>query len=138
MKNQHFSATSNNKLCLFVGILKLYFFNSYLFWTEWGKNPCIGRARLDGSDQVTLVNSGIAWPNGITIDYEVRHRLFPSVLKGHCPAVGLNPAGPKSSNSEQRCCEFRTSALCTCHLSDADKMEALKGRAADVHFQIAF
>lgn len=47
----------------------------YLFWTEWGKNPCIGRSRLDGSDQVTLVNSGIMWPNGISIDYEVRlHR----------------------------------------------------------------
>ncbi|KAM9364417.1 LOW QUALITY PROTEIN: low-density lipoprotein receptor-related protein 1B-like [Pholidichthys leucotaenia] len=42
----------------------------YLFWTEWGQNPCIGRSRLDGSDQVTLVNSGIMWPNGISIDYE--------------------------------------------------------------------
>uniref|UniRef100_A0A8C2AJW7 Low density lipoprotein receptor-related protein 1Bb n=1 Tax=Cyprinus carpio TaxID=7962 RepID=A0A8C2AJW7_CYPCA len=41
----------------------------------WGKNPCIGRARLDGSDQVTLVSSGIAWPNGITIDYE-ENRLY--------------------------------------------------------------
>lgn len=44
----------------------------YLFWTEWGQNPCIGRSRLDGSDQVTLVNSGIMWPNGISIDYEVQ------------------------------------------------------------------
>ena len=43
----------------------------YLFWSEWGQNPCIGRSRLDGSDQVTLVNSGITWPNGISIDYEV-------------------------------------------------------------------
>ncbi|MED6290428.1 Low-density lipoprotein receptor- protein 1B, partial [Characodon lateralis] len=42
----------------------------YLFWTEWGQNPCIGRSRLDGSDQVTLVNSGIVWPNGISIDFE--------------------------------------------------------------------
>ncbi|XP_048876028.1 low-density lipoprotein receptor-related protein 1B-like isoform X1 [Brienomyrus brachyistius] len=42
----------------------------YMFWTEWGQTPCIGRARLDGSDQVMLVNSGIAWPNGISIDYE--------------------------------------------------------------------
>uniref|UniRef100_A0A4W5QCD1 EGF-like domain-containing protein n=1 Tax=Hucho hucho TaxID=62062 RepID=A0A4W5QCD1_9TELE len=42
----------------------------FLFWTEWGQSPCIGRARLDGSDQVILVNSGIAWPNGISIDYE--------------------------------------------------------------------
>lgn len=44
----------------------------FLFWTEWGQNPCIGRSRLDGSDQVTLVNSGIMWPNGISIDYEVK------------------------------------------------------------------
>ncbi|CAG10095.1 unnamed protein product [Tetraodon nigroviridis] len=42
----------------------------FLFWTEWGKIPCIGRSRLDGSDQVTLVNSGVMWPNGISIDYE--------------------------------------------------------------------
>uniref|UniRef100_A0A3B4E5T6 EGF-like domain-containing protein n=1 Tax=Pygocentrus nattereri TaxID=42514 RepID=A0A3B4E5T6_PYGNA len=41
----------------------------------WGKSPCIGRARLDGSDQVTLVSSGIAWPNGISIDYE-ENRLY--------------------------------------------------------------
>ena len=42
-----------------------------MFWTEWGQSPCIGRARLDGSDQEVLVNSGIAWPNGISVDYKV-------------------------------------------------------------------
>ncbi|XP_029103120.1 low-density lipoprotein receptor-related protein 1B-like isoform X3 [Scleropages formosus] len=42
----------------------------YMFWTEWGQTPGIGRARLDGSDKVALVNSGVAWPNGITIDFE--------------------------------------------------------------------
>lgn len=47
----------------------------YLFWTEWGQNPCIGRSRLDGSDQVTLVNSGIMWPNGISLDYEVERDI---------------------------------------------------------------
>lgn len=49
-----------------------FFWSRYLFWTEWGKIPCIGRSRLDGSDQVTLVNSGVMWPNGISIDYEVQ------------------------------------------------------------------
>ncbi|KAJ8247101.1 hypothetical protein GJAV_G00258730 [Gymnothorax javanicus] len=42
----------------------------YMFWTQWGQTSCIGRAHLDGSEQVVLVNSGIAWPNGISIDYE--------------------------------------------------------------------
>lgn len=62
----------------------------YMFWTEWGQTPCIGRARLDGSDQVMLVNSGIAWPNGISIDYEVsagiwslRISLFPLRCEPH-------------------------------------------------------
>ncbi|KAB1278729.1 Low-density lipoprotein receptor-related protein 1B [Camelus dromedarius] len=32
--------------------------------------PCIGKARLDGSEKVVLVSMGIAWPNGISIDYE--------------------------------------------------------------------
>ncbi|MGH0132653.1 UNVERIFIED_CONTAM: hypothetical protein FKN15_051430, partial [Acipenser sinensis] len=44
----------------------------YMFWTEWGQTPCIGRARLDGSEQVIFISSGIAWPNGISIDYEIR------------------------------------------------------------------
>lgn len=55
-----------------VQIINEVYLGRYLFWTEWGQNPCIGRSRLDGSDQVTLVSSGITWPNGISIDYEVQ------------------------------------------------------------------
>jgi hypothetical protein len=44
---------------------------SFLFWTEWGQMPCIGKSRLDGSEKVVLVSLGIAWPNGISIDYQV-------------------------------------------------------------------
>lgn len=54
---------------------------SYLFWTEWGQMPCIGKARLDGSEKVVLVSMGIAWPNGISIDYEVCWIYFHKYLK---------------------------------------------------------
>ena len=40
-----------------------------MFWTDWGKQPKIERAGLDGSLRVTLVNTSVAWPNGITIDF---------------------------------------------------------------------
>lgn len=40
-----------------------------MFWSDWGTQPKIERAGLDGSHRVTLVNSSIAWPNGITIDF---------------------------------------------------------------------
>ena len=51
--------------------LRLLVVDRFMFWTEWGQSPCIGRARLNGSDQEVLVNSGIAWPNGISVDYKV-------------------------------------------------------------------
>ena len=40
-----------------------------MFWTDWGKHPKIERAGLDGSLRVTLVNTSVAWPNGVTIDF---------------------------------------------------------------------
>jgi len=69
----------------------------YLFWTEWGQNPCIGRSRLDGSDQVTLVNSGIMWPNGISIDYEVHlhtdaEQHYDQTSPLHCTATEYCPS----------------------------------------------
>ena len=45
------------------------YFPRYMYWTDWGDHPKIERARLDGTQRVILVNSFIAWPNGITIDY---------------------------------------------------------------------
>lgn len=43
-----------------------------MFWTDWGENPKIERAGMNGDPEtrVMLVNQNIYWPNGITIDYE--------------------------------------------------------------------
>ena len=45
------------------------FFSSHMYWTDWGKHPKIERVGLDGSHRITLVNTSVAWPNGITIDF---------------------------------------------------------------------
>lgn len=50
--------------------------SSYLFWTEWGQAPCIGKARLDGSEKTVLVGTGAMWPNGISVDLEVNFPIF--------------------------------------------------------------
>ena len=42
--------------------------NSYIYWTDWGRNPKIERARLDGTERKTLVNNGIQFPNGLALD----------------------------------------------------------------------
>ncbi|XP_022087296.1 LOW QUALITY PROTEIN: low-density lipoprotein receptor-related protein 2-like [Acanthaster planci] len=44
----------------------------YMYWTDWGEAPMIGKAGLDGSQPTALVSSGLAWPNGLALDYEAR------------------------------------------------------------------
>ena len=41
-----------------------------MYWTDWGKVPKIERAHLDGFARVTLITSGLGWPNGIVCDEE--------------------------------------------------------------------
>ncbi|XP_072036251.1 uncharacterized protein [Amphiura filiformis] len=44
--------------------------SSRLFWTDWGTNPKIERANMDGSGRRTLINSDIIHPNGLAIDFQ--------------------------------------------------------------------
>lgn len=46
-----------------------------MYWTEWGKNPKIEAAEMDGSNQITLVNSSVGHPNGLVVDF-ARSRLY--------------------------------------------------------------
>uniref|UniRef100_A0A182QRH4 EGF-like domain-containing protein n=1 Tax=Anopheles farauti TaxID=69004 RepID=A0A182QRH4_9DIPT len=43
--------------------------NGTIFFSDWGKNAMIGRARMDGSDQTVVISNGIHWPNGLTLDW---------------------------------------------------------------------
>ncbi|KAL5291451.1 Vgr family protein [Megaselia abdita] len=42
--------------------------NGTMFWTDWGDKPHIGRASMDGNNQRNVIETGITWPNGLTID----------------------------------------------------------------------
>ena len=50
-----------------------------MLWTDWGSNPKIEKASMDGSNRIILVNSTImlaqtktkiVWPNGLCIDFD--------------------------------------------------------------------
>ncbi|KAI4873047.1 hypothetical protein NFI96_006125 [Prochilodus magdalenae] len=41
----------------------------YLFWADYGQNPKIERAFLDGSNRTVLVSSGIITPRGLALDH---------------------------------------------------------------------
>lgn len=40
-----------------------------MFWTDWGENPKIEQAFMDGSGRRTIVDSDLSQPNSVTVDY---------------------------------------------------------------------
>lgn len=40
-----------------------------MYWTDWGSVGRIERASMDGRNRQVLHNSGLIWPNALTIDY---------------------------------------------------------------------
>ena len=50
-------------------------FDRYLYWTDWGDEPRIERANLDGSDRIRIVDTDLGWPNGLVCDLTDR-KLF--------------------------------------------------------------
>ncbi|KAG5273414.1 hypothetical protein AALO_G00151070 [Alosa alosa] len=42
----------------------------YMYWTDWGEEPRIERAGMDGSSRKIIVEVNIYWPNGLTIDLD--------------------------------------------------------------------
>jgi len=51
-----------------------------LFYTDWGNNPVVMRAGMDGSQKQAVVSDDIVWPNGVTVDVVMR-RIFWSDAK---------------------------------------------------------
>ncbi|XP_022111824.1 prolow-density lipoprotein receptor-related protein 1-like [Acanthaster planci] len=43
--------------------------NGLIFWTDWGQEPYVGRASMDGTSAIRLVEDDLRWPNGLTVDY---------------------------------------------------------------------
>lgn len=51
-------------------------YRKYLFWSDWGNFPHIGRAGMDGSDFQFIVTGNLGWPNALTISFETNELFF--------------------------------------------------------------
>ncbi|XP_038072970.1 low-density lipoprotein receptor-related protein 2-like [Patiria miniata] len=45
----------------------------HIYWANWGDNPKIDRADLDGNNRTLLVEGDLLWLNGIAIDFEANY-----------------------------------------------------------------
>lgn len=51
-------------------------YEKYIFWTDWGSRPHIGKAGLDGSNPKIIAENGFGWPNALTINFETKELYF--------------------------------------------------------------
>lgn len=47
----------------------------FLYWSDWGDSPHIGRIGMDGTNRSVIVEDRITWPNGLTLDF-VNDRIY--------------------------------------------------------------
>ncbi|KAI4544121.1 hypothetical protein MG293_004387 [Ovis ammon polii] len=47
-----------------------FWITRYMYWTDWGTNAKIETATMGGYSRRSLVDRGLVWPNGLTMDYE--------------------------------------------------------------------
>lgn len=53
-------------------------YDGFMYWTDWGEHPYIGKAEMDGTGVRILINESVAslgWPNALALDI-VTQQLF--------------------------------------------------------------
>ena len=51
-------------------------FHGWMFWSDWGDSPHIGRANMDGSDPIVIIDKDLGWPNAIAVAYDTQELFF--------------------------------------------------------------
>ncbi|RWS26912.1 prolow-density lipoprotein receptor-related protein 1-like protein, partial [Leptotrombidium deliense] len=65
-------------------------FEGYMYWTDWGENPYIGKAGMDGSNFTVLISESLGWPNALTIDYVTRELYWADAREDYIAVSDLN------------------------------------------------
>uniref|UniRef100_A0A8C0ILW1 Low density lipoprotein receptor n=1 Tax=Chelonoidis abingdonii TaxID=106734 RepID=A0A8C0ILW1_CHEAB len=75
--------------------------HGFMYWTDWGSSAKIAKSGLNGVDSFPLVQDGIEWPNGITLDL-VNQRLYWVDSKLHSiSSVGVDGGSRKTILEDQ-------------------------------------
>ena len=64
--------------------------HGWLFWSDWGDKPHIGRAGMDGSEVRILVSDNLGWPNALTISYETQELFYGDAREDYIAVTDLD------------------------------------------------
>lgn len=59
----------------------LYPKKAFMFWADWGANPKIERALMNGGDRRTIINSDVGFPTGLAIDFDAKKLYWADALQ---------------------------------------------------------
>ena len=52
-----------------------------MYWTDWGSEPAIERAKMDGTHRSTLVTEDLKWPNALALDKTSRGEFLSPAMQ---------------------------------------------------------
>ncbi|XP_021948531.2 low-density lipoprotein receptor-related protein 1 isoform X4 [Folsomia candida] len=74
-------------------------FRGYLYWTEWGDDPIIGKAGMDGTRVQTLISENLGWPNALTLSLETEEIWWADAKEDYIAVADLHGQNRKIVHS---------------------------------------
>nr|XP_042899679.1 low-density lipoprotein receptor-related protein 1 isoform X4 [Parasteatoda tepidariorum] len=65
-------------------------YQGHMYWTDWGDKPYIGKAGMDGTQFIKLINESLGWPNALTIDYVTREIFWADAKEDYIAVADLD------------------------------------------------
>lgn len=62
----------------------------YMYWTDWGEMPHIGKAGMDGSEPRTILNESLGWPNALAISLATEELFWADAKEDYIAYSDLN------------------------------------------------
>ncbi|KAH9629928.1 hypothetical protein HF086_017443 [Spodoptera exigua] len=62
----------------------------WLYWSDWGAAPHIGRAGMDGSGRQVLLSAGLYWPNALTLNPASQELYFADARQDYIAVADLD------------------------------------------------
>ncbi|XP_050540895.1 low-density lipoprotein receptor-related protein 1 [Daktulosphaira vitifoliae] len=64
--------------------------HGYMYWSDWGEVPHIGKAGMDGSNPKVIVNDTLGWPNALAISLATEELFWADAKEDYIAYSDLN------------------------------------------------
>lgn len=61
-----------------------------MYWSDWAKPAEIVIAKMDGTEDYTLVSKDIYWPNGLALDYPNKRLYWVDAKKKSVESINID------------------------------------------------